>query len=69
MDIRVLVFDGLQPFELLSVPKVDCPIDCHCDDLVLLVVKENVQDFCVDVGLDASYDAQSVRVYQKHVAL
>ena len=64
MDIRIFIFDGLKFFKFLSIPKVNRPVDCHCDDLVLLIIKEDVQDFCVNMCLDASDDTQGIWVNQ-----
>ena len=69
MDVWVFVLDCLKLLEFLSIPKTYSSIDSNCDNLVLLIIQEHIEDLCIYVCLNTTNDTKRIGVNKEHVAL
>ena len=69
MDVRIFVLDCLELFEFLCIPETYSSIDSNCDNLMLLIIQEHIEDLCIYVCLNTAYDSKRIGVNKEHVAL
>ena len=67
MDLGVFIFDGLELLKSLGVPEANSTIFSNCNDLMLLVIEEDIQNFDIIMGLYSTNDSQRIRVDKEHL--